>query len=187
MSSLFISTPIHPSGHSWTITTKFGDILRTAESKYGDRDKSYTLLGVEFTTLGNPQIWYPGNCNHIAIQITIECLQDMNRAVFQMAHEAVHCLCPTGTARANYLEEGLACYFSIEYTKEHGHGVNWSYVGIKYQKALEYVKSLLAIDSEIIRKVRQNEPVLALVTKELLIEVNHKIPHDLAEKLTEEF
>jgi len=92
-----------PEGHSWTITSKFGHILRTAEEKYGERDKSYTILGVEFTTYIKPQIWYPGNCKHVSIQITINCLNDINRAIFQVAHETIHFLCPTGGQNANVL------------------------------------------------------------------------------------
>src|SRR5688572_16155643 len=113
MSELFTSQPI-TGGYSWTVTTKLGHILRTAEAKYGERDKSYTLLGVEFTTEGGPQIWYPGNCKNIAVQITMECYYDIDRAVFQVAHEVIHCLGPSGRQNANFLEEGLANLFSID-------------------------------------------------------------------------
>ena len=50
MSSIFISNPI-TDGHSWTITSKLGHIIRTAEEKYGPRDFSYTILGVEFNSM----------------------------------------------------------------------------------------------------------------------------------------
>jgi|GEM_PF-6247252 len=55
-----------PTGHSWSITSKFGHILKTTEERYGERDKSYILLGLEFTTNGNPQTWYPGNCKYVS-------------------------------------------------------------------------------------------------------------------------
>ncbi len=77
MDSIFKSQAI-TNGHSWTITTKFGHILKTAEEKYGERDKSYTLLGIELTNQGNPQIWYPGNCKNVSIQIIKYFLNDLN-------------------------------------------------------------------------------------------------------------
>jgi len=94
MNTIFISHPTS-CGYSWTITSKLGHILRTAEERYGKRDHSYTILGVEFSQDG-PQIWYPGNCKNIIIQISMNCIDDINRAVFQVAHEAIHCLSPTG-------------------------------------------------------------------------------------------
>jgi hypothetical protein len=53
MSSIFISNTI-PDGYSWTIISKFGHNIRTAEEKYGPRDYSYTILGVEFNQDGQP-------------------------------------------------------------------------------------------------------------------------------------
>jgi len=185
MANILYSTPI-PGGNSWTITSKLGDILLQAENRYGYRDKSYTILGVEFTTDDNPQVWYPQNCNHIIIQITTTCLADMNQAVFQVAHEVIHCLSPSGGRNANVLEEGLACYFSIEYTKMNGHGIQ-SYGRPSYQEALTLVEQLLAIDKESIKKARLIQPILSLITKETLMSINSNITNELADKLTNKF
>lgn len=185
MSSIFISHKI-PDGHSWTITSKLGHIIRTAEEKYGPRDYSYTILGIEFNQDGHPRIWYPGNCKHIIIQISMNCTEDMNRAVFQVAHEAIHCLCPTGIKSANVLEEGLANLFSIEYTLTNGNGV-WSSNDQKYTDASELVKQLLSFDNEIIKKLRLVQPTISLINKELILEINPNVPADLAEKLTTKF
>ena len=72
MPSIYSSTPI-PNGHSWTIVSKLGHILQTAQSKYGDRDKCYTILGVELTDRDITQIWYLGNCKNVVIQIQSDC------------------------------------------------------------------------------------------------------------------
>ena len=185
MPSIFLSTPI-PNGHGWTIVSKFGHILQTAESKYRERDKSYTILGIEMTSTDNPKIWYPGNCKNVVIQITSSCLNDLNRAVYQVAHESIHCLYPTGNYNPNYLDEGLATHFSIEYTQANGHGP-WSSGDLKYDEALDLVKQLFSIDSDIIKKLRQIEPCIPLVTKELLLKINSKISDDLASNLTRKF
>ena len=184
---MIIETKPIPTGYSWTITSKLGHILRTAEEKYGERDKSYTILGVEFTNQENPQIWYPGDCKHVAIQITMNCINDMNRAVFQVAHEAIHCLCPTGVKNANVLEEGLANLYSIEYCKENGHGNDWKASEQEYTDASELVKQLLQIDGDIIKKLRIVQPTISLIDKELILKTNNNVTNDLAENLTKKF
>ncbi len=172
--------------YTWTITSKLGHILRTAEEKYGNRDKEYTILGVEISLNAQPQIWYPGNCKHIAIQLTQGCIVNMDRAVFQLAHEAIHCLSPTGGQNANYLEEGLGTHFSIEYTMNNGHG-SWSAELAKYGDALTKVRELLSIDSEIIKKVRGIQPTIAFITVDNLLATNDKIPEKLATELVTKF
>ena len=145
MSTIFISHPI-ANGHSWTITSKLGEILSIAETMYGPRDYSYTILGVEFNQDGHPRIWFPGSRKNIIIQISMNCIDDLNRAVFQVAHEAIHCLSPTGSNNANVLEEGLANLFSIKYTQAYGHGT-WESNDKKYNDASELVEQLLSFDN----------------------------------------
>lgn len=185
MSTIFISYPIS-GGYTWTITSKLGHILRTAEEKYGTRDYSYTILGIEFNQDKCPRIWYPGNCKHIIIQITIDCINDINRAVFQVAHEAIHCLSPTGTKAANVLEEGLASLFSIDYTYENGNGI-WTLNDPKYEYASELVKQLISIDFEIIKKIREIQPTISLINKDLIMKINSNVPEKLADDLTKAF
>jgi len=185
MSKIFISYPI-TNGFSWTITSKLGNILRSAEEKYGNRDQSYTILGVEFTQDEIPQIWYPGNCKHIVIQITMNCMDDFNRAIYQVAHEAIHCLSPTGRNGASVLEEGLATLFSIEYTFANKNGI-WTPSDQKYINASELVKQLISIDSEIIKKLRMIQPTISLIDKDLIIQTNSNVPAKLADKLTKVF
>jgi hypothetical protein len=185
MSSIFISQSI-PKGYSWTITSKLGHILSVAEAKYGPRDYSYTILGVEFNQDGHPRIWYPGNCKNIVIQISLNCINDLNRAVFQVAHEAIHCLSPTGIKSANILEEGLANLFSIEYALENGSGV-WIPNNQKYSDPSELVKRLIKIDPEIIKKLREIEPTISAINKDLILKINPDVPEELADALTNKF
>jgi len=113
MSTTMIAQQI-PNGFSFTLTSKLGDILNFAEAQYGLRDYSYTILGIEFYNLPNPQIWYPQDCKHIAIQLTTRCLIDFNEGIYELAHEAIHCLSPTeGKFPATVLEEGIATYFEL--------------------------------------------------------------------------
>ena len=84
------------SGYTWTLPSLLGDMLCIAEELFGPRDQSYTILGIEIGS-DNPRIWYPGDCKHIIIQLDSSASTDMYQACYQMAHETVHLLSPTGT------------------------------------------------------------------------------------------
>ena len=185
MSSIFISKSTS-NGFTWTITSRLGHILENAEQKYGLRDYSYTILGIEFNEDGHPRIWYPGNRKHIVIQITLHCLNDINRAIFQVAHEAIHCLSPSDRESANVLEEGLANLFSIDYCLSNGYGV-WNSNDKRYTEAAKLVKKLLSFDSNIIKKLRLIQPTISRIDKNLLLEINSNISDHLADNLTSKF
>src|SRR4051812_12688158 len=57
--ALFMARPIE-NGYTWTLASRLGDMLHLAETMFGPRDPSYTVLGVEFVA-DNPRVWYPGN------------------------------------------------------------------------------------------------------------------------------
>ena len=67
-------------------------MLHEAERSFGQRNKDYTILGIELADIKQPQIWFPGDCRHIIIQLTEDCINAMDKALFQLAHETIHCL-----------------------------------------------------------------------------------------------
>ncbi|MGA8539811.1 MAG: hypothetical protein WB566_09950 [Terriglobales bacterium] len=127
-------------------------MLREVEELYGIRDRSFTILGIEFRE-GVPQIWFPGNCKHIAIQIGTGAMNDVNKALFQLAHECVHLLDPVLGGEASVLEEGLATNFSLIYA----HRSNPSYEtgNAKYDTANRRVEQLLSQHPDAIRHLRE--------------------------------
>lgn len=170
MSTIFNSTET-TDGYTWTIASRLGDALRDAESLFGERDKSYTILGVELTNQGYPQIWYPGDRKHLIVQVTESCLFDMDRAIFQVAHDAIHCLAPNGSAQANVLEEGLATLYAERYYScIEGHGYLKSAVP-SYIAARDLVLKLLSYDADIIKKVRNVEPNFSSMNPEQFHEI----------------
>lgn len=183
--SIFTSYPI-PNGHSWTIVTKLGRILEVAESMYGERDKSFTILGVEINQLDYPQIWFPSGMNNIVIQLTSDCLYDMNRAVYQLSHEVIHCLNPVLGQKTNYLEEGIATHFSLEYTQTKGYG-NFEVSNPEYLKALKLIEELFEIDPKIISKLKKIKENFISVEKDDFLKINSNIPELLADKLARKF
>lgn len=181
---IFYTVPIE-NGHSFSITSLLGDILISAQEKYGPRDMSYTILGVEFTTKKQPQIWFPRDCKNIAIQITIDCRFEAPKAIYQVAHEAIHCLSPA-LGEATYLEEGLTTYFSQDFTHSFCE-IDFHPVIERYQIACSLVKNLLDINPDIIKELRKEIPQISAISKEMLVEHIPSIPLDLAEKLTTRF
>lgn len=146
-----------------------GLFLNEAEEEFGPRDYSYTPLGVEFGG-ANPRTWYPGDRRHVAIVLSENALKDRARAIFQLAHEVIHLLAPTGGPGATVIEEGLATLFShrksaalqLRYT---------SAADNRYMKAEALVSELLRHDMSAIRRVRKIEPAFSRLTPQMLLDV----------------
>jgi hypothetical protein len=181
MSNIFEAERID-GGYSWTIVSKARNIINTAETRYGKRDYSYTILGIELTQEDCPQIWYPGNCKDIIIQITKGCLNNMDKAVFQVAHEAIHCLSPNNGRKTSVLEEGLATLFSTQYAQENNHG-NYQADRPEYIDAYNLVSNFLSIDFDIVKKLREIEPTISLINENLILSINPNIQLNLIQKL----
>ena len=167
-STKLLTTQPIPNGFTWTLTTRLGHMLHLAEERFGPRDNSYTILGIEFVADG-PRIWYPGNCRHIAIQLSLESLHDEVCACYELAHETIHLLSPTGTDQTTVLEEGLATYYSRQYLEEN-FCIDWSNSGEKnYDFACEMIESLLTLDPLSIKTLRAVEPRLSEIGEDLII------------------
>ena len=185
--NIFYCKPLqNNSGYTWTIVSRLGDILSTAKHLYGPRDDSFTILGIEIANIRQPQIWFPGNRKDIAIQITPNCIENMPLAIFQVAHEAIHCLNPKINGSTTWLEEGLAAYFSRKYILKCGYDLIPG--SKKYINAMNYVAKLLSYDNHIILNLRGSyEQDLSHISSELLLRAYPRIDKELATKLTSKF
>ena len=154
------------SGYTWTLASRLGDMLHMAEELFGPRDYSYTILGIEFGP-DNPRIWYPENRQHIIIQLSLKATTDMSEACYQMAHETVHLLAPTGCRNANNFEEGVACYFAARYMEDTFNDESyWRSSLPSYACTLALVKPRLDKDISCIRRLRDNQPSFRKMSKE---------------------
>jgi hypothetical protein len=174
-----------PNGYSWTLTTRLGDMLCQAESTYGVRDYSYTILGIEFEN-NAPQIWYPGNCKHIVIQLTPDTSTDEIKGCYQLAHECIHLLSPSGGRNATILEEGLATHFAHQYVEQ-----NFAFVmpptSQSYEIARVLVSQLLAFDADAVKKIRQNQFTISKITSKNILEVVPQFDPSVAQALEQQF
>lgn len=185
--TIFTATPIK-GGYSWTIISLLGTILKDAENLYGERDRSFNILGVELCDQEQPQTWYPGSWDgqkNVIIQITKDCETNLKKAIFQVSHEVIHCLCPKPGRHANVLEEGLATLFSMYESIKFGTGYNPG--SLLYISAMEKAEELLSYDETIIKNARMMEPDISLITKEMLLGLHPSIKDDLLEILLKPF
>ena len=165
-SDLLVTQPLcDRSGYKWTLASRLGDMLDLAEQLFGKRDYSYTILGIEFACDG-PQIWYPGNRRHIIIQLGFRATTNLSEACYQMAHETVHLLAPTGCRNANNLEEGVACFFANYYMKKTFNAPRRCTGMPSYEQALALVEPHLDEDIHCIRRLRKNQPSFRKMSKD---------------------
>lgn len=133
-------------GFTWTVVSRLSEILNNAEKRYGKRDQSWTLLGVEFTDLKQPETWYPFDSDkrkHLIIQLTKKASKNEKEALFQLSHEVIHVLSPAGKEGSSVFEEGLATYFSIANMKTLNYDIDERYISEKkYQQAYKLIDNL---------------------------------------------
>ena len=175
------------SGFTWTLASVLGSLLALAEERFGPRDSDYCLLGIEFAATG-PQVWYPGNRKHIVIQLSLNSLTNVHSALYELSHECVHLLSPTGTKSANVLEEGLATLFSVEQMEKY-YGVGWwsEKRNHAYFEAAAKVGELLALDNNVILQLRQEEATISSITSEMILRYCPAVSLELAERLSAKF
>ena len=171
-----------PPGYcNFTIATQLGRILDLVEKRFGPRDPSYTILGVEFHD-DSPCIWFPGNRHHVAVQLSTVTLARFGHIVFQLAHECVHLLdpAPGGT---NVLEEGLASMFQLQFMHALEPEGDWQLANARYEAAALLIAPLLELDADAIRKYRSRHGPLRSATPECLLDVTPGLPASIARRL----
>lgn len=174
------------SGYTWTLASRLGEMLQMAEELFGQQDSSYTILGVEFI-VGIPQIWYPGNCKHIIIQLDQDAATNMLQACYQIAHETVHLLSPTGGNNANNFEEGVACYFAAYYMENRLNAFNWEPTLQSYKQALALIAPRLDEDIYCVRRLRERQPSFSEISRKQIIAEFPNLTSDNVDFLIKEF
>lgn len=195
--TLFCSSQLlaHPTtnGNTWTLTSRLGKILQIAEEEFGERDKSWTLLGVEFTDAEQPSTWYPFGfeSKNIIIQLTRNTSRNELKALYQLAHEVFHTLSPNAGVKSNMLEEGLATYFSIKALQTMGFKITDKYIAaLKYKKAYQLVARLYQKHPEtslLIQSLRKQELKLSELKADDIQALFSNVDKGLASQLADKF
>ena len=183
-------TDIDPALTLKILNVKLGSILNIAEEKYGTRDMSYSILGISYTDLDHPHIWFPfDDSKYVGIRVMDTCKENINQGLYQLAHEVIHCLCPHPGINANVLEEGLATHFAAEYMDKYEKQPDWhpAETDYKYVLALKCIKKVFEINPDIVTKLVAKERNFVNITEDMLFEVSPEFPRDLAKILTTNF
>lgn len=176
------------SEDGWTLTTRFGEIITTAQEKYGKRNFDYTILGVEFRHNG-PYNWHMELGDKlVVIVLSNNCLSNKDRALYQLAHEAVHCLAPIRVEDCTVLEEGTATVFQEWYSKRMSR-IPFHAGQDNYKSARDKVQELLDVDEDIIKKLRKDtgKSFSKIKPKEIIKMSDGKIKKKLADELCSPF
>ena len=157
--------------------------LDEAELLFGPRISGHTLVDCLYHDDG-PEIYYP---KHGSIEIRLSSLSQgvSDQIIYQLAHEVVHCVSPSGGVNANVLEEGLAVYFSVITLKKYG--LSWNPSMESYKQALRIVEPYLAKHPSFIKIVRQQEPYICKITKDQLLGLDIDMSENDAISLSEKF
>jgi hypothetical protein len=133
------------------LTHAFHKMLNNAEEMFGERDKSWTFIGIEFRDDGPYIMYYPKK--RISIVLSTGCSQLMPndpQLYYQLSHEVSHLLYPiypTKGNEANVLVEGISTYFSKIYLDTLSPYSNYAIENIsksKYYKAYTLVEKLIS-------------------------------------------
>lgn len=187
----------------WTLTGRVGPLLDRAEEWAGKRDNDWTFLGVELFGWQKddalPHLFFPErNPTHVSIILTQDVTGNWPGAVYELAHEVMHLISPTGKADANCLEEGLCTAFQEDLAWELE-----KYRGTRrpeYDEPTEDIRKVLAIDPHAIRKIREKygkgesckkdeKPLLPMndIRPEHLLDVCPTLDPDIAKRLCRPF
>lgn len=177
-----------------TFVTVLDDMLTAAEARFGVRDYAYSVTAVQFAG-NNPKVkGERKNPQRLVIYLSFRSLQHIyrdqgfNNAVWQMAHEVVHVLSHTAGEYATVLEEGLACCFQREYILDR-YGYEWppETWSESYRNAYLMASEMLKRDPDVIRKLRQTQPTISLITAETIREQQPQVSPEIAETLAARF
>lgn len=170
-------------GFRFSLTTLLSTMLLEAEKLFGPRDMTFTPVGIEFYG-DRPFVWYPGDAKHISIILTDSARNDPNQAIFQLAHEVVHLLSPNGGGSAPVVEEGLSAIFQQRASENYGLGLH--IVSNPYIEAARLANELLKVQSDIIIRLREQEPSFTRWSPRFLI-AQTGISPQIATQLCEAF
>ena len=128
------------------------------------------------------------------IQLCGQAINDRTDGIFQLSHEVVHLLSPVEQVdgnEVNYLEEGMATYFSKLITERDTGNFEFCQAAIakhaNYTRAFELYNELAAIDQFAVKKVRDITPVIGAIHPDDFAKAKTTVPSELVYALLEKF
>jgi hypothetical protein len=173
--------------------------LEEAQKLFGNKTE-YIFGGVSYNN-STPKVIVSDSCfltgeKTYFIELNGNAVIDRKDGIFQLSHEVVHLLSPIEQDEekgdlVNYLEEGMACYFSKIVTEKETADLEYCELQFekheKYKKAYELFVSLLQIDKDAVKKLRVVTEVISHIKPGDFETVGLKIDQELINALLSKF
>ncbi len=169
-----------------TLASRLGEMLLIAENLFGRRDHAFTFLGIEFTE-GLPRIQFEANKGMI-MQLPVHAMFEPMNTYAMMAHECIHMLSPCPRRPVTILEEGIAEVFAYIYMRDTmKFEIPPKTPGSAYHEARELVAVLVNLDPYGIKRIREEEPTISLISKSLIWKHYPMLEEGVAARLARTF
>lgn len=174
------------AGFRPTLASRLGEMLLVAENLFGKRDRAYTFLGIEFTE-GDPRICFEAN-KGLIMQLPVHAMFEPMITYAYMAHECVHTLSPCPRRPVAILEEGMAEVFAYIYMRDTmKYELPPRTAESAYHEAGQLVAMLVSLDPYGIKRIREEEPTISLISKSLIWKHYPMLEEGIAARLTRTF
>lgn len=160
------------------------------EKRFGPAVNEWIMGGIIFDTKENqPCLFYPyARQGVVMIKLVGPAITSIEFARFQLAHELVHCLNPSGGQLSNVLEEGMAACFQQSYATRMLKGR--VRLGDEKYTAARKIFNKLVKKSNVpnpIMRLRSVEPYLHKITHETFAAAGIILPSELEKSLLMKF
>lgn len=182
---------VRPDGYvDEKILSDVMSISADIESRFGLAVTDWVLGGVIFDAKDNqPCLFYPsGRQGVVLIQLVGPALSNVDFARFQLSHELVHAINPSGLNGANVFEEGMAAWYQQCYSTKVLKG-RVQLGGEAYKSARQLFNKFIKkskVKNPVI-KVRSIEPNLYKVTHDVFVNAGIILPSDIETLLLTKF
>lgn len=172
--------------------------LKEAEDIFGPKT-DYEFAGLSFHNYGPQTILHDntfltGTPTFIIKLYGQAALNDRKDGIFQLSHEVVHLLSPVeqvDDSEVNYLEEGMATYFSKVVTERETGDLEFFDLAVaeesEYRKAYELYLSLVATDKNAVKNLRMTNPIIGKIKASDFVRAGLKISDELISALLTKF
>jgi len=170
------------------ITNSILEMFRISEEYFGECERKWFFVGIEFKDDGPYIMYYPSD--KISIVLSTGSTSNFEQLYYQLAHEVCHLLYPSGKPNANVLIEGISTYFSLKYNELKFSNSTYAIDNIKksnYYNAYLLVDKLLSFDKDAIKKIRMTCSDISNITEDDLRNLSFNLSEVEIKKLVSKF
>ena len=174
------------------------DYLAEAVAMFGPTTE-YTFIGIFYHNFSPRMMHHDTDFltgeRFFRIDLCGKAINDRKDGIFQLSHEVVHLISPVDQTEeedeGNYLEEGMAVYFSKLITERETGDLEFCDAAIanrpEYLEAYQLYLELIDVDVNAVKKLRDIQPIIANIKPEDFIAADLAVSEELVEALLTKF